>query len=168
MSRFRFGSTAIRCAVMGWLIFLPSLLIAEPTIWFCPQDPVRRPSLGYGGSPQFMELFEPGAPWAESVKRVSVFKIYPQWINQGSEDDLRKVFSYLRGHGISLSTGVRRAYPLTGLRQRYHGRRFRGARTGTRGATHPQGWRRSKISRHGRAAVLFRIGARRPLFLDSG
>jgi hypothetical protein len=103
VSRFHFGSVVIRRAVLGWLFFFPGLMIAETTIWFCPQDPVNRPSMGYGGSPQYTQLFSPGAAWGDSLKRVSVFKIYPQWINQGSDEDLRNMFSYLRGHGIALA-----------------------------------------------------------------
>ncbi len=74
---------------------------AEPLVWFCPLDPARHP--GTTGSPQYMELFSPQAPWKEAASHVKVFKIYPQWIEQASDDDLRRQFADLSRRGIALA-----------------------------------------------------------------
>src|SRR5262249_20344407 len=74
-----------------------------PLIWFCPLDPVVRPEVGYGGSPQYMQLFGADAPWAQAASRVNVFKIYPQWITQASDADLQAQFSGLQRRGIKLA-----------------------------------------------------------------
>lgn len=76
-----------------------------PLIWFCPLDPLVRPEVGYGGSPQYMRLFSPtsGAGWDQAAARTGVFKIYPQWISSGSDDDLRTQFADLKRRGIVLA-----------------------------------------------------------------
>lgn len=75
----------------------------SPLIWFCPLDPLLRPEVGYGGSPQYMQLFDENASWQRASSRVQVFKIYPQWITRGSDDDLRTQFADLKRRGIALT-----------------------------------------------------------------
>lgn len=75
---------------------------AEPAVWFCPLDPLLRPEVGYGGSPQYMELFAPDAQWQKAASRVRIFKIYPQWIGAASDADLQRQFADLKRRGIAL------------------------------------------------------------------
>jgi uncharacterized protein (TIGR03437 family) len=89
-----------RCARA--LILIPFVLTASaPEVWFCPLDPLIRAS--YGGSPQYMSLFTPNAPWAQSASHVNVFKIYPQWIDEAADTDLQTQFASLNRAGIALA-----------------------------------------------------------------
>ena len=76
---------------------------AGPVVWFCPLDPIQRPEVGYGGSPQYMGLFAPDAPWRKSAARVRVFKIYPQWITNANDADLKRQFADLKRRRIALA-----------------------------------------------------------------
>jgi hypothetical protein len=91
-----------RLVLLGFL--LPALAAAAPPqIWFCPMDPLLRPEVGYGGSPHYMDLFRPDAPWTRATSRVAVFKIYPQWIAGATDADLRRQFADLQRRGIALA-----------------------------------------------------------------
>jgi uncharacterized protein (DUF433 family) len=74
---------------------------ATPTIWFCPLDPLVRDT--YGGSPEYMDLFAPDAPWQKAAARVNVFKIYPQWIDGATDDQLKIQFADLKRRHIKLA-----------------------------------------------------------------
>lgn len=85
-------------------ILLPVILrAAAPQIWFCPLDPIFRPEVNYGGSPQYMSLFNPSAAWTQAASRVDVFKIYPQWIGSATDADLQVQFADLNRRGIALA-----------------------------------------------------------------
>jgi hypothetical protein len=57
----------------------------------------------YGGSPQYMDLFTPIAPWTSAASHVNVFKIYPQWIGSATDADLQSQFADLNRRGIALA-----------------------------------------------------------------
>jgi len=76
---------------------------AEPQVWFAALDPVLRPEVGYGGSPQYMELFSPRAPWERAASHVGVIKVYGQWIDHASDADLQRQFADLKRRGIALA-----------------------------------------------------------------
>jgi hypothetical protein len=76
---------------------------APPEIWFAPLDPFRRPEVGYGGSVDFMQLFEPDAPWANAASYIQVFKLYPQFMRAAADADLAKIFKWLDQHRIALA-----------------------------------------------------------------
>jgi hypothetical protein len=80
---------------------LAALLAA--LIWFAPLDPLVRPQLGYGGAPDYMALFSPDASWKNAASRVGVFKIYPQWVEQATDAQLRAQFADLRRRHIDLA-----------------------------------------------------------------
>jgi hypothetical protein len=98
------------CCIVSLLLCLLAALpngtaqktISSPLVWFAPLDPLQRP-VGYGGSPQYMDLFSPKAPWEHAAAHVQVFKIYPQWIGQASDEDLRRQFFELERRGIALA-----------------------------------------------------------------
>ncbi len=84
------------------LLLVPFIFTASAQeVWFCPLDPLLRQS--YGGSPQYMSLFSPNAPWAQAASHVNVFKIYPQWIDQATDADLQAQFASLNKAGIALA-----------------------------------------------------------------
>lgn len=84
------------------LTLLPALSAAGPLTWFCPLDPLLRPEVGYSGSPEYMSLFTPDAPWPNAASHVDVFKIYPQWITRATDSDLQRIFAELNRRGIAL------------------------------------------------------------------
>jgi hypothetical protein len=74
-----------------------------PQIWFAPLDNVPRPFNGTQGSPDFMRLFDESSPWRTSAGHVSVFKIYPQFIERAPLKDIKKLFGDLRRRHIALA-----------------------------------------------------------------
>jgi len=74
----------------------------RPEIWFAPMDWFVRPVVNYGGSTDYMALFH--SPEANSLlSRISVFKIYSQFANWGSDDDLKRIFAELKRRHIALA-----------------------------------------------------------------
>lgn len=87
---------------------------SEPVVFFSPLPPLPPDSdLPFAhGSDDYLDLFEPGAPWSEAAERVDVFKIPTTWVRHySSDDDLRALISGLDRLGIAL--GVE-AGPLPG------------------------------------------------------
>jgi hypothetical protein len=84
------------------LMSVPVQASPESQVWFSALDPVQRPEVGYGGSPQYMDLFSPNAPWQHAASHVRVFKVYGQWVDQASDVDLRRQFADLKQRGIAL------------------------------------------------------------------
>jgi len=41
----------------------------------------------YTDSEDFMDLFEPGAPWTDAATQVQVFKLYGEWVAYHATDD---------------------------------------------------------------------------------
>jgi hypothetical protein len=82
---------------------VPWVALLAVLIWFCPLDPLYRPQLGYGGAPGYMALFAPDAPWQAAAARTGVFKIYPQWAEQATDEQLRTQFGDLKRRHIALA-----------------------------------------------------------------
>jgi hypothetical protein len=76
---------------------------AGPETWFCPMDPILRPEVGYGGSPEYMDLFTANAAWQQAAGHTRVFKIYPQWAERAKDADLQQQFADLKRRGIALA-----------------------------------------------------------------
>ena len=99
-------------AVLTMALSACSALSAKPMIWFCALDP--RP--GYGGCPDYMDIYQPDAPWVNAASHVDIYKIYPQWISKASDADLKTQFADLkRRHiGLALEFGVLTGKPGRG------------------------------------------------------
>jgi hypothetical protein len=84
-----------------WLAGLP------PTV-FNPMHP--------GLQSDYMSLFEPKAPWPQAASVVRVLKIYSQFANRASDDELRTSFADLRRRHIALAMegGLMTAGPACG------------------------------------------------------
>jgi hypothetical protein len=89
----------------------------DPRLWFAPLDPIIRPAAHYGGSADYMALFEPNAPWPNAASHIQVFKLYPQFMRRGSDADLRTLFSWLNQHRIALALEVGLLHPLPTCRR---------------------------------------------------
>ena len=70
-------------------------------IWFAAVDPVARN--GGPASIDYMDLFEPNAPWQRAAASVKVFKIGPAFAAWARTEVLAHVFSDLRRRGIALA-----------------------------------------------------------------
>ena len=67
------------------------------TIWFAPRNQPPIPA------PDFMNLFQPSAPWPRAESHVKIFKLFPQFVNTASDADLRSVIVGLRQLNIALA-----------------------------------------------------------------
>ena len=80
--------------------------------WFTALDPYGTYGSARPGAPDFMQLFEEtpwsseSAPWQRSLKRIGVLKLYTQFILQGPEASLRKIFDFLKRHHIALAVEI--------------------------------------------------------------
>ena len=90
--------------------------VDNPEIWFGPKDPFRAVAADRG-SPEYMQLFQPGAGWAKAAGYVRVFKLYPQLMRRASDADLKTILQWLKVHQIALAieTGLMR--PLSYCRR---------------------------------------------------
>jgi hypothetical protein len=116
---FALDQATAKAAASRSVRLVPSLALAaarkhaDPQIWFAPLDPFLRPEVGYGGSTDFMKLFEPDAPWVIATSRVQVFKLYSQFMHAASDADLTKVINYLDQHQIGLAVEAGLIQPRT-------------------------------------------------------
>jgi hypothetical protein len=82
-------------------------LLMEPasgqSIWFAPQ-----PRLGQNSD--YMDLFEPNAPWQQVASKVQVFAVGGQFVIYTPDDVLRRIFSDVNRRGLMLHIGI---LPLT-------------------------------------------------------
>lgn len=72
-----------------------------PTVWFGP-FPLIAPG---DGSIDYMDLFQPSAPWTNAAANVRVFKVYSAiWISgQYSDAQLSNMITFLQQHHIALA-----------------------------------------------------------------
>ena len=86
----------------------PRAAEAPPHIWFSPLDQIQRPNDVPGRSADFMELFNPNAPWQQVAGRIDVFSFYPQFFRRASDAQLTAAFAWLARHhiGIAVETGL--------------------------------------------------------------
>ena len=80
-------------------------LSPRPLVWFAPLPPMPTgPGREFIGSEDFLDLFDPAAPWAEAVKKVHVFKLYGEWVAYHASDaELRLAVDAIRDRGLALA-----------------------------------------------------------------
>ncbi|HEV8251431.1 MAG TPA: discoidin domain-containing protein [Gaiellaceae bacterium] len=106
MSRVRAAACLVAAAVL--LPGASSAGPARPAIWFAPLPPLRtfeaRP---YVGSADFMQLFTKKAAWPNAARRVSVFKLYGEWVaHTASSTQLRRAVTDLKRRRIAIAVEV--------------------------------------------------------------
>ena len=76
-----------------------------PLYWFAPLPPMPTgPGRPFTGSDDFMDLFEPEAPWVEAQVRLHVFKLYGEWVAYHATDaQLRQAVLAIRARGLALA-----------------------------------------------------------------
>lgn len=83
----------------------PLSLDTRPLVWFAPLPPLaivegRR----FTGSDDFMELFQPDAPWQSAAAYIQVFKLYGEWVAYTATDaQLKQVVDDVERRGIALA-----------------------------------------------------------------
>lgn len=72
----------------------------QPLYWFAPLPPQIN---AYNGSDDFMDLFEPDAPWDQAASHIQVFKMYGGWAGaDSSEAQLKQAIAAIRQRGLAL------------------------------------------------------------------
>ena len=83
------------------------LVLLEPasaqSIWFAPRP---RPDQ----HPDYLDLFEPNAPWQQVASHVAVFAVGGRFVFTASDDTLRRIFADVKRRGFALQIGI---LPLT-------------------------------------------------------
>jgi hypothetical protein len=108
LNLYRYRKVIIGAAASVAAILPSTSRATEPEVWFCPLDPAVRQGPGYENVRQYMDLFQPDAPWEQAAAHLKVFKIYWGWAKDAKNEDLKKQFADLkrRGIGLALETGV--------------------------------------------------------------
>jgi hypothetical protein len=75
--------------------------LARPLVWFSPAFSL--PDGAHPGSVDNLQLFQPGAPWANARSKIEVFKMPTHAITHMGDGQLRAVFSYLKDHHIAFA-----------------------------------------------------------------
>jgi len=85
--------------------FPAALLNSRPLYWFAPLPPLpTAPGRSYTGSDDFMQLFEPVAPWMETARHIGVFKLYGEWVAYAASDrELRQAVDGIRQLNMALA-----------------------------------------------------------------
>jgi hypothetical protein len=84
----QFGSTQAQ-------VVLP--VFQPPTIWFAPDD------AEFGGGMDYLNLFNPDAPWTQAASHVTVFKIYTQILLDLPDEQLSSVLADLKRRHIAVA-----------------------------------------------------------------
>jgi hypothetical protein len=57
----------------------------------------------FTGAEDYMALFAMDAPWEETAERLSVFKVYAEWVGSTTDNNLRQVIEFTHQHGLALA-----------------------------------------------------------------
>jgi hypothetical protein len=96
--------------VIGTLALPPAAALAGQ-IWFGGMDPVvtadrervgNDPPGTYAGN-DFMDLFQPSAPWTRTATTIQVFKVSTQFLHRSTDEQLSTVINDLRRRHIALA-----------------------------------------------------------------
>jgi hypothetical protein len=84
-----------------YFAYAPGSSGAAPSLWLCAVDPMSQ-AISPGSSLDYMQLFSDSAAWASTIGKVSVLKIYKQFL-YAPDSTLRTVFQFLNDHHIALA-----------------------------------------------------------------
>lgn len=73
-----------------------------PQIWMAATEPGRRALMGWGAN-DYLELFQPGAPWQQVARSVRVFQLAQHFIEHTDPAMLSRVVSFLSSHDIAIA-----------------------------------------------------------------
>jgi hypothetical protein len=100
-------------AVIGTLALVPAATQAGQ-VWFGGMDPVVAADReGVGEDPRgtyaandFMDLFQPNAPWTRAASTIQVFQVSTQFLHRSTEEQLSTVINDLRRRHIALGVSA--------------------------------------------------------------
>ncbi|MBB5341382.1 hypothetical protein [Tunturiibacter gelidoferens] len=72
----------------------------EDEVWISPNDPT------HGGAPDFWDMFQPGADWAQAEHHVRVVGIAQNLVTNGPADKLKVFYAFLKANHIKLAVGI--------------------------------------------------------------
>lgn len=85
-------------------------LSARPLVWFAPLPPMAiEPGRPFIGAQDYMDLFQPGAPWPKAIGRVDVFELYggwaayAPWTVYASDEELQQTIEFVNRNGLALA-----------------------------------------------------------------
>lgn len=85
-------------------------LSTRPLVWFAPLPPLLMDAgRQFIGAEDYMDLFQPGAPWQKATRHINVFKLYAEWAGDASwtihasDQELRQVIDFVKRNGIALA-----------------------------------------------------------------
>lgn len=90
-------------AIAIWLWNRPAVAAPPPNIWLAPLDNLFRPFNRTQGPDDFPDLFAHPEQWSAAAEQVSVFKIYPQYVNRADDEALKALIDGLGRLHISLA-----------------------------------------------------------------
>ena len=78
---------------------------ASTAIWLGGLDPVSRHAKFPDMSSDYMDMFQPNAPWNHAAADVNVFELGPKFVMEASDEMLSQIFSDLKQRNISVAIG---------------------------------------------------------------
>jgi hypothetical protein len=75
-------------------------------IWFGGVDPFVRQVMQPGAPSDYTDLFRPDAPWSKAAAQVKVFETSTQFVNRGSDEQVRRMLDDLRQRHMKLALGA--------------------------------------------------------------
>jgi|SRR5579863_1907593 len=100
-----FGQTSFQSYLPGQILWAAG----QNLNWLAPLDPFGGYGAGRPGAPDYMQLFQPGAPgWPIAFSHINVFKLYTQnflhFQNQAHpSDELKTIIDFLKANHIALA-----------------------------------------------------------------
>jgi hypothetical protein len=107
-----FGKTSIQKYLPGQILWAAG----QNLNWLAPVDPFGGYGAGRPGAPDYMQLFQRGAPgWPTAFSHINVFKLYTQNFSYfqdplHSSDNLKIIINFLKANNIALAI---EAEPIT-------------------------------------------------------
>jgi hypothetical protein len=95
----------VRAFVIAFVfgLSIPPADSAEAQVWLAGMDPIVRQTIDPRATPDYIDLFQPGAQWHKAAKVVKVFKTSTQFLASASDATLTRMFANLKQRKIALA-----------------------------------------------------------------
>ena len=93
------------CFVISMVLCLSSFAdgSAHPDIWFAPLQPLIRSDGSHGGAQDYFSLFDNGARWKNVAANTKYFKLYPELLQNASDEELHRLIINLAARHIDIA-----------------------------------------------------------------
>ncbi len=89
----------------------PVIAARAQAVWMMPRAN-EVSGKGFFSDADYPRLFEPGAPWQRALGTIQVFGLGPHFAATAPEEELRRLFAFLRAHNVGLTV----AWPAASAR----------------------------------------------------